>query len=907
MRHSPTKFFRLNSQSNLPLTGLATLVLATLVGAPVFAQDAPVETSVESVEAVTTPTPAAPQPQAEATTTPSGERAERIEVTGSRIKRIDIEGASPVLTVTSDYIEKSSFNSVSDVLRELSVASFGVGREASGGTAAGVSTIGLRGLGDQRTLVLLNGRRLPRDPAVQATDLNLIPIGAVDRIEVLKDGASAIYGSDALGGVVNIITKKNFDGADFNIQQTVPELVGGKNTTASLVLGSSSNKTSSLVVFDYRDNEQLFGADRDFTRQGLSAVGTSPAWRNRGISLDPADVIPPGPWSLEVANPAAACPPEYIQEAGGAGGEWCFFPFNSIATTLPRITQQSLLTEYSYKVNSNMTLVNRNLIVRKNTQWRYAPVPGTFSGLELSNDHPGPLPTGLVAGDVVDLRFRFLEGGNRDRNVDEISLNSMIGVEGYFGASSWSYLANVSYNRVQRTDLGVNGDLVLSQVRESIASGAFNPWAAPGARGNMNSGRVNTFQLGVSELVQAEATVSGEIFDLPAGPIAMAAGVNYFTELFSERIDFLSQRGEVFGSSGASNAGDRVNSAAYVEFNAPVTSDFELSLAARYDTFSDFGTAFNPKLSARWQPSAKFLTRASIGTGFLAPTLKDLYETDSFGFPSFIDRFGCAQSGDPDSYACRNNQYEAGSGGNTELKEERALSVSLGTVVQPTSDINFTLDTWYTKIDNVRGLDYEDMTLAELNGVNPADFGVTVPRVNGQLDESNPIYAPNLNLSRIETAGLDFGGTWVTGVRLAGHTLRLSDELGLLFFQRREGFPGAGFRDVLDEYGAPKWRNGLSATFASDKNEFTLQAQTIPGQKAVDRLSGERIDDYTEFHFSYTRVLPWKGTVSAGIRNVLGSDRPTDPVGGPGGTPDLNQGLYDPIGRRAFVSYRQSF
>src|SRR5262249_44131641 len=152
---------------------------------------------------------------------------ERIEVTGSHIKRIDTEGPSPVTTLTRKAIESTGYNSVSDVLRDQAVSSFGSTRESSGSNAAGVSEVDLRGLGANRTLVLLNGQRLPTDAVTGAVDLNMIPTAAVERIEVLNDGASAIYGSDALGGVVNIITRKDFSGNEISYEQSTPELAGG--------------------------------------------------------------------------------------------------------------------------------------------------------------------------------------------------------------------------------------------------------------------------------------------------------------------------------------------------------------------------------------------------------------------------------------------------------------------------------------------------------------------------------------------------------------------------------------------------------------------------------------------------------------------------------------------------------
>jgi iron complex outermembrane receptor protein len=145
-------------------------------------------------------------------------KVEKIQVTGSHIKRIDIEGPSPVQTIDKQELDETGYNSVADVLRNVSANSFGSRREQAGSTVAGVAEVSLRGLGASSTLVLMNGRRLPTDGVTGAVDLNLIPMAAVERVEILKDGASAIYGSDAIGGVVNIITKRDYVGTEMSFQ-----------------------------------------------------------------------------------------------------------------------------------------------------------------------------------------------------------------------------------------------------------------------------------------------------------------------------------------------------------------------------------------------------------------------------------------------------------------------------------------------------------------------------------------------------------------------------------------------------------------------------------------------------------------------------------------------------------------
>ena len=186
--------------------------------------------------------------------------AEKITVTGSHIKRIQVEGPSPVEILDREYLDKTGHNSVSDVLRDITASSFGGSRERSGSATADVATVNLRGLGASRTLVLMNGRRLPKDSIGAATDLNNIPFAAVERIEILKDGASALYGSDAIGGVVNIITKKNFDGfafttsGSFNAEDIGERFEAGSRISGSATYGVDSENLQWITVLNYRKN-----------------------------------------------------------------------------------------------------------------------------------------------------------------------------------------------------------------------------------------------------------------------------------------------------------------------------------------------------------------------------------------------------------------------------------------------------------------------------------------------------------------------------------------------------------------------------------------------------------------------------------------------------------------------------
>jgi iron complex outermembrane receptor protein len=263
-------------------------------------------------------------------------------------------------------------------------------REDSGSNAAGVAHVDLRGLGASNTLVLLNGQRLPSDAVTGAVDLNMIPMAAVERIEVLKDGASAIYGSDALGGVVNIITRKDFTGTEVSFKQSIPQLEGGKKREISLVNGLNKGRLSMVNVVQYRDNEVINSRDREWSNKGVSTSGSPGSYRSEG-----------GTW-----NSDANCPPEMIQHT--PNGDICTFRYSDYSTELPALQQLSLLSESNVEVSSRVRAKARFGGSQKKVQWSFAPAPETFVIPASVADHLGPGGTPLPgATPGKDLQVRL--------------------------------------------------------------------------------------------------------------------------------------------------------------------------------------------------------------------------------------------------------------------------------------------------------------------------------------------------------------------------------------------------------------------------------------------------------------------------------------------------------------------
>ena len=816
------------------------------------------------------------------TTPPTEKReVEKIEVTGSHIKRIDSEGASPVTTITRKELERSGYNSVSDVLRDTTMNSFGSGKETTNSSTPGNAEVDLRGLGSSNTLVLLNGQRLPSDAVRGAVDLSLIPMAAVERVEVLKDGASAIYGSDALGGVVNIITRKDFTGSEVSLSQTTPEQAGGQKNDISLVNGLNAGRLNMVNVVQYRDNQAINSRDRSWSNHGISQTSNFPNYSNGGGS--------------SIASPS--CPPSQIQHT--PDGDFCTFKYSDYSTEIPELKQLSLLSESNYELNSKVKLTARIGGTQKAVRTQLAPAPGTLNIPGSTADHlgsgGGPLP-GATPGEDLSVSLRTLQLGNRENRSQTYSYNALLGTTVDLG-KNWQLDVSAAQNDVQTKNVGVNGYSLKKDLRSAIIDGKCNPFD-PVAPCDLGGARYTPQESMRSQLTSADIRASGELLKYDAGALGLAVGTSYTFQKYQDSFDERSVSGQVFGNAGSSGGGDRNTRSAYAEISIPVFKKLELQLAERYDHYSDFGDASNPKAAFLYHANRSLLFRGSVGTGFKAPLMQDLYAATSNGFPSFVDHVACdkERGAGGSSPECAPQQYQVTSGGNKGLKEEKSLSYNAGAVFEPNRDFNVGTDFFLIKTTNVVGIDYEDLTLAESHGVNPADFGVTVNRDNsGRITSVN---APLQNLSKQELAGFDFS----TAYRFA--KFKLSTEQSQMFYFKEEGFPGTGYRNKLGEHGRPPWRNATAlAYFPAQRHDLSLVALTTAGQQKTVIDQG-RLRDYTQLDLQYAYRSKGLGTFTVGIKNLAGT---TPPLDDSDPTSLLNASIYDQVGRSYFTGYKATF
>jgi len=319
-----------------------------------------------------------------------GVELDRVQVTGSRIKRTDVEGALPVTVIDRNMIEMSGESSAADMLRNLTFNSAGSQRPQSGSSAQGVSEVALRGIGSSRSLVLVNGRRLPKSPSTGSTqDLNQIPLGAIERIEILSDGASAIYGSDAIGGVINIVTRTDFQGAEFMIGGATIDHEGGDREEGSMVFGASSATSSLIGGVSWNDRDIIFARDLPWNNPGASVFGNSFTTLTGGFDNfdwtsygDPGSCDFPGTGFFTTPNSFAI----------NAAQTRCAYDFTLVSADEASTANKALFLNAEHEVNNDWSVwMNANA----SQSWsfgRYAPVPdSSYFAVPLSPATP-PIP-----------------------------------------------------------------------------------------------------------------------------------------------------------------------------------------------------------------------------------------------------------------------------------------------------------------------------------------------------------------------------------------------------------------------------------------------------------------------------------------------------------------------------------
>ena len=828
------------------------------------------------------------------------EEQSRLVVTGSRIKRSDVEGALPVTVYSREDLELSGESNAADFLRNTTFNSFGSFRPQSGSSQQGVSTLSLRGLGAARTLVLIDGRRLPKSPSTGSSqDLNTLPMGAIERIEVLSDGASAIYGSDAIGGVINIITRSDYEGAEMMIggaEVSIPAN-GGEREEGYVLFGANGDRSSIIAGISWNDREIIYQDDLPWKVAGASTFSNNfravTATGNETGSYFPV---------VDGCNfPGTGF---YILQSTGR----CAYDFDLVAADEASTENKSFFARAKHEVNNDWMVWANAGFYQTESFGRYAPVPdGSVRAaggpapltLDSPNNPSNPLspvydPVNFPEPQLVHWRHRFDALGNRDSNVTNQRTNFEVGVTGQIGQAEVEFGMNTSDNRT--SDVGRNY-LLRSAAFEAIQNGSYNlqdPYNADPSV--LNAMRITIFRDGKYDQDEVFGSVSFDVFDMANGPVSAFIGTEYRKEKFADLYDPQSEAGQVGGSSGNSAVGERDVTSVFFEALFPLMDNLEMSLAGRYDDYSDYGNDFSPKLSFRYQPLDNLTLRASFGEGFRAPSLDILNQKPSTSADTITDAQTCQAEGLPDN--CR-TQVQAIVIANPNLQSEQSEQFAFGLAYEPFDWFNFTIDYYNIEIDNrIRSFTTQFLINRDISG-DPVPSGLGCQRdpATGGIIQCTRGFG---NEGVIETSGIDFNARFnyaALGGRFS-HNLQWSRVLDQSVDGGRNliNDPGAPADRIVvsNQYTLGNWSVGYNLNLIGD------QANTV-----VDGQQQGHVPTWVTHDLQANYHTPWDGRFTLGVRNA-GEKFP--PLGlGSIGSRQYDFNLYDGYGRVTYFRYTQTF
>jgi outer membrane receptor protein involved in Fe transport len=652
---------------------------------------------------------------------------ETIVVTGSNIRRVDIETANPVLTIDHAQIQKSGKLTVGDLVQALpSMAGAATNPNVNNGGGTGASGVSLRGLGSNRSLLLINGHRIP----TQLQDLNIIPASAVERIEVLNDGSSAVYGSDAVAGVVNIITRSNYQGAEFGADYGISDRDDGQRKAFHAMFGQSTDKGSIMLGLNYNKSDAVSAANRAYSHDALYKYSTGYVIHG-GSSRTPNGRI-----NLPVGNPvrtALGCS-SVTRIAGAAGNKpsdyRCYkgtdaFNYQAVGNYDQTPSERTgLFALGNYKLTDNVEAFVEAFHNKTVSRTQIAPVPldtGTDGMIIPSNQYYNPFGQEFSlatyhpgAANNAQLRTRLSSLGNRKTDFSTTHDLLTTGFKGTFADSSWNWFADISYGHIgQSAKLGnyIDYSRIASNFQCTTAPGAGNCTPLdifnifdPSAIAILNGAKLSTNSNFMYQMKSGEAGVSGSLFSLPAGDLAVAAGVSYRKEYVDQKVDHaiesqIDSNLNITCSGpqsvcGAPQQGGFNVKEAYAELLVPILKDqpfvhsLNVDLGDRYSKYSNFGSTNNWKVAIEYKPIEDLLLRGTVSKVFRAPSVTNLFGGPASDSPTAVDPLhpNCAALG-----TCQitgivtGSQYaNANLGTNLNLQPENGKSYDYGFVYDPT-------------------------------------------------------------------------------------------------------------------------------------------------------------------------------------------------------------------------------
>jgi outer membrane receptor protein involved in Fe transport len=881
--------------------------------------------------------PALAQAQSDSNVTANaGESPGDIIVTGSRIRRQDLAGVGPATVVSAEQIENTGVVNIETVLQRLPANAGFAGNQTSAywtNNGYGTAQVNLRGLGIKRTLVLLNGRRLVAGGtgANSSPDLNMIPVVALARTDVLKDGASAIYGADAMAGVVNLITRTDYEGLGVSTRYGITERGDGADFTTDLIWGIRNDRGGFMAAATYQKTDPVNMASRAPCSLAETTPGTL-SCVNSASTIGGRAVLPNG----QQIN--------FNQVPGGNGN--FFEPYspakhnfnsNPFLNAVSPVERLSTAFFADYDLTDGIKAFGEFLYTyRKSNQ---IATPGTLRNLAI----PASNPTNPTGQNIVLIQRRLAEPGPRQFFQETNTWQGTLGLRGKL-ANDWAWEIAGSYGRNTAID-GSTNIANLERVRNtldttkcSFAAGSAIPCADYLGFGDLTPQVLDYILFtsrdhGGNELATVTADLNGDLFELPAGHVSFAAGAVYRKEKGWRDPDPLTVLGIANTNQQDPISGSSTAKEAYLELSVPVLANvpffkaLTLDGAVRYSNYDLFGSDWNYKVSADWMLNDDIRLRGTYGTGFRIPNVPELFGGVSEGNLTTTDpcsRYSqsgnatlianCRASGVPANYVQLGTTILTTIGGNQNLKPESSTTWTVGTVIQPKGivpGLSLTAD-WFDidikdAIRAIPGSTKLAVCYASQNLSHPFCDDFTRSSLTGEVTF---LSAQPINTGREKMSGLDLGLVYS---RTVGD-VALSLDLNATYLNKYVVFPFPGGAPIdFDGFigggngGYPKWRGYGVLTAQKDRFIATWSTQWIGKATDFNAAPGDigyRTPNVFYHNLQLAFEVDAKTRFQIGVDNIFDRKAPYIQSFTDANTDTMT---YDLLRRRYYVGFRTAF
>ncbi|QUN04512.1 TonB-dependent receptor [Shewanella yunxiaonensis] len=799
---------------------------------------------------------------------------ERIEVTGSRIKRQDMETASPVTSISADTIVAQGYASVDQLLQDqTSMAGAPVGSTTNNGSD-GVANVDLRGMGSKRTLVLLNGRRMVNSGsgADSAVDLNAIPVAMIQRVEILKDGASAVYGSDAIAGVVNIITKKDYEGGQLDAKSSTTDKGDGQTYELNGLYGFNTNNGGNYTVgAAVSKRNGVIQADRNWTEAGASSYIPEGTLNGMRSAAD-------GSW--------------YARDYG--------YDYTADSYYQTPSKRYSLFANMTQELGNDLVLTGDLLYTKRKSHQQMAPQPADImldvcSGSVTSNCvtlDSAMTAAGITADDNGQVEYKQRTNGVGDRiyTQDTDTYRASLDLQGTLNVANgmtWDVSYTYGKNKATTgTQNSVNATLMADSIYADQDAWFYSDTVPSEYADDISYLETNH---GGNEQNDVQANLSGDLFQLDAGAVSFAIGAEYRYESGYYTPDPIIVAGQSTAAQQDPTSGNYNVISVYEEVSVPFTQKLTGDFALRYDEYNTFGKAATWKVGLTYKMTDDVMLRGVVATGFRAPNISELFGGNSGSYDYLTDPWGNSEDA----------QLLVNYTSDPNLKPEESESYTAGIVYSPSylDGFSTTIDYWKFNITNaISRLDVQANLDACYNGDSSACAAINV---TSDGDISN-LTSALTNVGTVKTSGVDINVAYkFEGL---GLDWAINNDATYLIDYRQDGIDYEGYVDG-NMGGYAQWRNNFSITASQGDWSLMYYNRYLSSMLDYDLGDGTKADAVMYHNIVGTYHFTDNLSLSAGVKNFTDENPSYVSNGSDGGT---SPQVYDVVGRQIYgsVSYK---